>query len=294
MPEIFSTTDISASVHKAHKTYTHVLVNRSYTTIKPVFFKSELIADLPVHFYAPWDRGTIGSRNKWQKNGGVLVDQGTISKDTGERDALIFVECPLSVDRLNKSFDGTEKQVIIFMPPSWNTHEWAADKWNPSADTVRQTRAFLREVPDRAKVAAVTKYPDSLFIMTDSELATAAGIPLPQIVFARRVLKPKEVWSIRAHLEPTEPVLKEAWDAIMAHELVDGARLVTRLELSGAWKRPVKMMAKEGYISATKLQVFPTTEPDYDRLQENHDKAIADLEEMKELMKGLPNHGDAK
>ncbi|KVT04473.1 hypothetical protein WT24_23540 [Burkholderia sp. MSMB1078WGS] len=50
-----ATTDVGQSIRKAFSDYTHILVNRGYTTIKPVFFKSASIADLPVYVWAWWD-----------------------------------------------------------------------------------------------------------------------------------------------------------------------------------------------------------------------------------------------
>jgi hypothetical protein len=81
----FTTTDVGQSIRKAFGGYTHILVNRGYTTIKPVFFRSASIADLPVYVWAWWDRASDGQLARWRDHGGVLLDRYTYSDRAGRR-----------------------------------------------------------------------------------------------------------------------------------------------------------------------------------------------------------------
>lgn len=58
--KLYSTLDPAGSIRKAFAGFTHVHVNRGYTTIKPVYFKSKAIADLPLYVWAWWDRASDG------------------------------------------------------------------------------------------------------------------------------------------------------------------------------------------------------------------------------------------
>lgn len=75
--KLYSTSDTAGSIRKAFAGFTHVLVNRGYTTIKPAYFKSASIADLPVYVWAWWDRASDGQLARWKENGGVLLDRYT-------------------------------------------------------------------------------------------------------------------------------------------------------------------------------------------------------------------------
>lgn len=43
---MYVTHDVAASIRKAHDKFTHVLVNRSYETLRKAYFKSDRIRDL--------------------------------------------------------------------------------------------------------------------------------------------------------------------------------------------------------------------------------------------------------
>src|SRR5260370_39772704 len=97
--KLFATDDISASVHKAHADFTHVVLNRGYTLIKPVYFKTVLLNDLPAYQYASW-LPTDSKLTGWRDNGGALREQNTRPK-LGVRapDVTCDVGCPHNVER---------------------------------------------------------------------------------------------------------------------------------------------------------------------------------------------------
>ncbi|MEN8513067.1 hypothetical protein [Burkholderia sp. RS02] len=135
--QLYSTTDTAASIRKAFAGFTHVLVNRGYTTIKPVFFKSASIADLPVCVWAWWDRASDGQLARWRDNGGVLLDRYTYSDRAGPADVLVFVECPMTMDRITRSYANTSEYTVIPTPHTWRVHEECIDLRTPRVDDLR-------------------------------------------------------------------------------------------------------------------------------------------------------------
>lgn len=292
MAEIFTTHDVAASVRQCHAAYTHVVLNRVYAILRPIFFKSDRIADLPIHIYAGWDRGTFGSKDKWRKEGGILIDRSAAAREIGPCDAQIFCEVPLSFVRFERLTKHTESQIVVFKPPSWATHESAIDFKNPPIEALQKLRAVLHDVPDRAAAAAVSKYPDSLLVMTDSELGAAAGIPAHYAMWMRASFKPEEIWQVKLRLKPEDLGLVKTWDAIEAIPAVAGTRYFHRIgEKDGlGWRRAIKELARLGHISAMKLHVYPTTEPDYEVLHRKRDRALKDFEAIRTRVDSAPAH----
>jgi hypothetical protein len=291
MSEAFATSNIALSVMEAHEHFTHVVLNRSYRIINPVYFKTGLIAHLPVYIYANWDKGTYSQLEKWREKGGVLIDRSANSHDVGPHDVLIHVECPLGMWSLDWSRMHAQQQSIIAKPQSWKTHFDAIELTTPSADACRRLREALREVPERAAMAAVSKHPDSLLVATDSEVAAATGFLPQHVMYMRHVLRPQELWSVKLRIKPEDAALVRSWDEMEALEAVNGARNFVKLGGPGQpWKRSIKEMARQGHISLTRLHVYPTDEVNYARIQKEHDIAYVNLQEIQRYVEGLPPH----
>lgn len=290
MPEFFATSSTTAALRQAHAEYTHVVLNRRYQLPRPVFFKSGTIIDLPIFMYAPWDAGTFGSRDTWREKGGILIDRGGQGEGLGAHDAQVFVECPFSRDVLNSVTYDTRSRAWIPKPVTWSGHEEAITLRIPSEDTLRQLRAALHEVPDRAQMAAISCYPDSLLVMTDSELVAAAGIPVKDAPYLRGSLRPDEVWQVRLRLPPEHAGLLAAWEAIKALPCIGGSYFFTRIgEKNGqGWRRSLREMARMGYITALKAYVYPIEEPDYAKLERKRAKALKNFRAFQEYVESLP------
>ncbi|MBR7973052.1 hypothetical protein KDX01_08000 [Burkholderia vietnamiensis] len=169
----FTTTNVSQSIRKAFGGYTHILVNRGYTTIKPVFFRSASIADLPVYVWAWWDRASDGQLGKWRDRGGVLLDRYTYSDRAGPADVLVFVECPMTIDRLTRSHVNTSEYTVIPVPHTWRVHEECIDLRTPR---VEDLRAIWRACRGQR--------------LTDEQLEVETGVPRQRVTYMRKSLKP--------------------------------------------------------------------------------------------------------
>lgn len=289
MTDLFYTDDVAASVRRLHGAYTHVVVNRSYKILKPIFFKTALISDLPIKMFADWEPPTAGFET-WKSDGGVLLDRSCYTEKAGAHDALVLVECPMSPKELDRTITRTEKQVVIFRPPSWKTHEEAIEILNPNGDTCRKLHKGLVPMFDRAHVARVSKYPDAICVLTDRELADATDLPSHHAMWMRRVFQPQEVWGVRPRLAPDDAGLLATWNAV--HEIARGQEILFARLVGGpqGWRRSLKEMARLGHIGLQRYRVYPNKEPDFDVLDAKHSHAVSALKEMRDLMASLPAH----
>ncbi|HDR9236367.1 hypothetical protein [Burkholderia vietnamiensis] len=266
--KLYSTSDTVGSIRKAFAGFTHVLVNRGYTTIKPAFFKSASIADLPVYVWAWWDRASDGQLAKWQANGGVLLDRYTYSDRAGAADVLVFVECPMTMDRLTRSYAKTSEYTVIPVPHTWRVHEECIDLRTPRVDDLRAIWSACRGRR-----------------LTDEELESETGIPRQRVTYMRKSLKPVEEWELCPRLEPDAAGLVPAWDWIGSGR-TESKKVIREVGKKAA----IKQMARLGHISLTKWQVYRNDEPDWDVIERKRLQAIADLAEVRSLVESLPDH----
>src|ERR1700687_2520017 len=123
MAKLFQTSDVTASVRDAVVRFRHVVLNRSYASLTPVYYNTGEIEDLPVYFFARWDKATFGQLERWRAGGGVVIDRSPASDAVGEHEALIHVECPLNVRDIFRSKVKTTEELVVRRPHSWGAHE---------------------------------------------------------------------------------------------------------------------------------------------------------------------------
>ncbi|WP_080412477.1 hypothetical protein [Burkholderia ubonensis] len=266
--KLYRTNDTAGSIRSAFDAFTHVLVNRGYTTIKPVFFRSNKIADLPVFQWAWWDESTAGQIERWRQNGGVLIDRYTTSERAGPADVLVFVECPLTMKRVERSMTNIAEYGVIPLPHTWRVHEEAIDLRMPESDR-------LRLLWDVCRGACIT----------DDEFADRSGLPKQVVQYQRGGLRGVEKWDIRPQLAPESLGLIPAWEWIGTGR--DEPKKNVR---EAGHKTAVKELARLGHVSLRKYHAYPDDEPDWDRLEKKRRQAIADLAEVRSLVESLPDH----
>lgn len=265
---LYATDDVAASIRKAHEGFTHVLVNRGYTTIKPVFFRSGKIADLPVYQWAWWDKSTDGQLNRWRAAGGVLLDRYTFSDRAGANDVLVFVECPLSMIRIERSSLNTAEYTVIPRPHTWRVHEECIELRTPAAERL----VTLWDICRGAR-------------LTDADLAEASGIPKQQVMYIRKSLKSVEEWEIKPRLAPEFAGFVDAW------EWIGAGRTATKKDVRVfGHKAAIKEMARLGHVALERYQRYPKEEPDWQRIETKRATAIADLAAVRSLVESLPDH----
>lgn len=269
--KLYSTTDTAASIRAAHEAFTHVIVNRGYTTIRPVYFRSSKIADLPVHTWAWWDKATHSQLEKWRHDGGVLIDRYHVSYKSGPADVLVFVECPLDMKRIEKSMQHITEYGVIPKPHTWLVHENAIELRTPPRERLR----YLWDICGGQR-------------LTDAELAEHSGLAKTTVMYQRAGFKPTEEWEIKLRLKPDAAHFLPAWDWIGTSRTV-----VKREVRESGHKAAIREMGRLGHISIVKYQRYGMEEPDWTRLEKKRNAAIEDLRRVQSLVESLPDHQSA-
>ncbi|MEX3961664.1 hypothetical protein AB4Y42_05510 [Paraburkholderia sp. EG286B] len=270
--KLFVTRDAIASIRKAHKAFTHVLVNRSYASIRPAYFRSAKLDVEPIYSHAPWEPASLAQLERWRKGGGVLIDRDSVPDRTGATDVLVFVEAPFSLARVTRAATAAREQVVITLPHTWRIHEEAIDARTPPVEALQDIWKICRGKR-----------------MTDRELSEATGIPTSRLQYMRAGLKPAKECDIRPRLAPDSPALTIAWEWINEGNGADcrTSRKVVRL---AGHQAAVKELARLGHITLTQFLVYGAEEPDWDKLARKRAAALADLAAVRALIESLPDH----
>lgn len=263
--KLFATTDVAASVRRAHEQFTHVVLNRGYTTIKPVFFMSKTIADLPIYQYASWLPETDAQLCAWREKGGVLIMQDTHMHVVC--DATVMVECPYDINRIDRVTFETVEYGVIPHPMAWRTHEECVDLRHPPVGLLQ---AIWRVCGGKQ--------------MTNAELANDTGLPVLQLQYLKNSLKPVEHWYIQKRLAPERDEFVPAWDWL------EGGPVPKRAVTEAGFKAQVEEMARFGYIGLKKTHHYPDAEPDWKVLKKKRETALSDLAAVRSLVESLPDH----
>ncbi|MCO4881555.1 hypothetical protein VOI32_13985 [Paraburkholderia caribensis] len=266
--KLYATNDVAASIRKSFETYTHILVNRGYETIKPVFFRSAKVSDLPIHVWASWEPASVSQLSRWRENGGILFDRDTYSDKAGPADVLVFVECPMTIKRLVDSAKHVEQYTVLPRPHTWRMHELAVDLRTPSDEKLRALWQHCRGAR-----------------LTDLQLSEAAGIPRQHAQYMRNSFKPIEEWEIRPRLRPDFAGFVDAW------EWIGSGRCASKKAVREVGHRAaIREMAKLGHITVEKFHQYPPDEPDWDKLESKRTAALSELTNMRSLIESLPDH----
>jgi hypothetical protein len=99
------------------KHYRQVLVYAAYDNYVRIRFRADKLRDPRCYF-----NKVLSQRRAWEKTGGALITWRNDGKE-GAHDAILFVECPKSMERLVAAISPTRSIGVIYDPPSWRQHE---------------------------------------------------------------------------------------------------------------------------------------------------------------------------
>lgn len=265
--KLYATDDVTKSVHVAYKQFTHVLLNRGYTLIRPVFFKSSALDDLPMFQYASWISASHGQVTRWKEQGGVLIEQDTHPVLELNPDVTVMVECPYSMERLKRCNNNNAEYGVVPRPASWKTHEECIDLRQPIADVLQDMWVCCGGRQ-----------------MTEAELADLSGFPVQHVRYMKNALKPVEHWHIQKRLAPERDEFVPAWDW-----LTESSYPRSEITKSG-FKNFIEEMARFGYINLKRIHHYPTETPDWRKLEKKREEALSDLASVRLLVESLEAH----
>jgi hypothetical protein len=268
--KLYRTSDIAASIRKAHEAFTHVTCCRSYASLRPPFFRSERLDVAPIYSYASWIPESAAQLERWRAGGGVLISRDSMPDAAGETDVMVLAECPFSMARVTRAAGVTLEHVVIPVP-IWRIHDEAIDARTPPVETLQEIWKVCRGKR-----------------MTDQDLADATGIPRSRLTYMRARLRPREEWEMRPRLAPDAAALLPAWNWLIGDGVgCTAERKAVRL---AGHRAAVRELARRGHVAMTKYQVYDAAEPVWQRLEDKRVQALADLAAVRALVDSLPSH----
>lgn len=98
--------------------FQRVLVQAHYDNDIRVRFRADFVKDDRVYF------AKVESQIKrWQERGGCLISWRRVDGHEGEHEAIVFSECPKSLEAVYSATRFTAKVAVIYQPPTWRPHE---------------------------------------------------------------------------------------------------------------------------------------------------------------------------
>lgn len=265
--KLYSTTDVCASVRKAHGQFTHVVVNRATNLSRPVPMNTRPLIDLPIYQYASWIPQSELQLKRWWDGGGVLIGQDSHLTLPDGPDVTVLAECPYNLFRLETTNQFNREYGVIPNPHSWTAHDETVDLRHPPVP-------FLQEIWFHCGGRQ----------MSASELSQASGWPVSQVQLMKNVFKPEEWWYIQKRLKPEMSELVPAWDWL------EGGAVPKREVTKSGYRAAVEELGRFGYVNIKKLHHYPETTPNWRQLQKDREAALKSLASVRLLVESLDDH----
>lgn len=115
-----TTTRAETAANRLLDHFRHVLVQAYYDNndAQRIRFRADLVTHPRVYF------GKVPSQiRQWRKTGGLLISWRRVDAKEGPHDALLFMECPKSIEGMYKGAHLTRHLAVIYVPPTWRVHE---------------------------------------------------------------------------------------------------------------------------------------------------------------------------
>lgn len=99
-------------------TFRNVLVQAHYDNKVRIRFRADLVDAGRVFF------GKVPSQiRSWRAHGGLLISWRRVDAKEGPHDAILFAECPRSIEAIYSGAHLTRHMAVVYVPPTWRLHE---------------------------------------------------------------------------------------------------------------------------------------------------------------------------
>lgn len=131
------------------KHFRQVLVRASYENHVRIRFRADDLRD-PRCFF----NKVSSQRKKWEERGGALITWRDDNRE-GPHDAILFVECPKSMEHLYRAQLATRTVGVVYEPPTWKPfvdllhwrHSEHPAKLKRQLERLEIIRAFVEALP---------------------------------------------------------------------------------------------------------------------------------------------------
>lgn len=236
---------------------------------------------------------------QWEKSGGILLNYRR-EYSPPAHDAHVFMECPLSVEDLERHSEGAAI-VVLSVPTAWTLHEEEiAYRW-PSEAVCKRFYEILRSAgPAHGDVAKAAGIPDGLHAVSDAALADMLGIHSTQMPFVRKCIvsfrkHAVSVYQLAPRIDPADKTLLPLYRHIVEKLPALGElRLSVNSELSKTsqfWKVQLRKLIRSGSVeNKGRIGFYRMDEisPDWERIAADHEGAKLKLDVMRLKAEALP------
>lgn len=116
MTPLFRTSQMEWSANLLAKHFRQVLVDAAYYCRPSIRIRADRLIQNRVYFDRTQSQITL-----WQNNGGILL-RWDRRRDPGEYEAILYSECPRSIEFLDRYAQGARWLVVVYEPREWRVH----------------------------------------------------------------------------------------------------------------------------------------------------------------------------
>lgn len=183
MIPVYRTSNMEQAGNLLAKHFRQVLVDAAYYCRPAIRIQADKLTASRVYF----DR-TDSQVTLWQDSGGILI-QWDRKRAKGEYEAMLFAECPRSIELLDRYAEGSRWIVVVYAPPSWRMHfdtlkmrtaEKRAEKQRRMLTALERVQQFVEASPQFTATSLA-----HLLLSHPGQIARPSSVPLLRVDVGR-------------------------------------------------------------------------------------------------------------
>lgn len=287
--------------------YETVMVRTAGVLPNPVRLRVRMLEEIRP-FYARNDPAFDSEIERWKVENGTLINfrPQFAHEPILPHDAALLCECPISQELILAQSRDTQKVCVVYKPPTWRQHEEMVFAKYPSATSCKrfvQGVLAIKPAAELARMAQALGIPTAgTYAATDDELREALGVSSlefePLRKRAMRHIDGRQFSTVEVlipRIEPTDDSLLGMYQYIKTElPAVGSTRLARDNVLSKSmrfWRIALKALVRSGSVEKKPAICFYSMdylEPDYKKIEAEHQGAKARLTRVVQYVDGLP------
>ena len=309
MIQLYKTSKMEEAALALDAQHEKVMLRAIHKLRHPIRLRVKKLQDIRP-FYARNDPAFDAEVERWKEECGTLINYRTYTstEPVYEYDACMLCEAPLCVDDIDRFSRGAKSVCVIYHPPIWRAHEETLFTLYPTGQACERMLQAIASMPQSNEFASIAAACDIPTAGTrgadDDELAKELGISQPDLSIVRkramRSLSGRryaQVIQLIPRVEPEDKTLLAMYRFIKDELPAVGHILLARDSvLSKAaryWKIALRALVRSGSVqqkAKTAFYFVDGLQPDYDRIQAEHEAArgkltrlIAEIDSLSEF-----------
>lgn len=136
--KIYRTSDMEQAVRSMMNRNSHNILLKYYENLRRIFFRGNLVKDIPTTIVRAWDSFAEDSIAIWAKRKTLMMYIPDRHKRSLPKcDAMLITEVPTNQAKLESLFSNVKHEGIFYRPPTWELHDEMVDFEYPTAEVYR-------------------------------------------------------------------------------------------------------------------------------------------------------------